>query len=252
MRRIQGGIAMRHAEIIDILGSTRTLQRLENGESTRLKYPSIGALCDLYKVPAEEKFELQRLWRLGPDANWTQPRGRSIFGFDAYRELARQASTVYQYESTFVPGPLQTERTMRMLFSRNPALSAEDIDAGARSRLRGQRSFWESNGDCEFHFLLGEAVLRSGCDAAQLDRLREADSLDYATVRYLPFESGPASLLYIPFSLLSFPSEDDPDIVYVDAQDAYLYFEEAESVQHYRTSLESADDLARSIKEFKL
>jgi hypothetical protein len=243
---------MRHPEIIDILGSTRTLQRLENGESTRLKYPAIGALCDLYKVPAEEKFELQRLWRLGPDANWTQPRGRSIFGFDAYRELARQASAVYQYESTFVPGPLQTERTMRMLFSRNPALSAEDIDQGARSRLRGQRSFWRSDGDCEFNFLLSEAVLRSGCDAAQLDRLREADSLDYATVRYLPFESGPASLLYIPFRLLSFPSVDDPDIVYVDAQDAYLYFEEPESVQHYRTSLASADDLARSIKEFKL
>jgi transcriptional regulator with XRE-family HTH domain len=203
MRRIQAGVAMRHPEIIDILGSTRTLQRLENGESTRLKYPAIGALCDLYKVPAEEKFELQRLWRLGPDANWTQPRGRSIFGFDAYRELARQASAVYQYESTFVPGPLQTERTMRMLFSRNPALSAEDIDQGARSRLRGQRSFWRSDGDCEFNFLLSEAVLRSGCDAAQLDRLREADSLDYATVRYLPFErAGVVAVHPVPTALL--------------------------------------------------
>lgn len=243
---------MRHPEIIDILGSTRTLQRLEIGEATRIKYPAIGALCDLYRVPAEEKFELQRLWRLGPASNWTQPRGRSIFGFDAYRELARQASAIYQYESTFVPGPLQTERTMRMLFSRNPALSEQDIDQGAKSRLRGQRSFWESSGGCEFNFLLGEAVLRSGCDTEQLDRLREADSLDYATVRYLPFESGPPSLLYIPFRLLCFPEESDPEIVYVDAQDAYLYFEEAESVQYYRTSFDSADDLARSIKEFKL
>lgn len=235
-----------------MVGSTRSLQRLESGEATGLTFPVIGSLCDLYGVPPEEKFELQRLWRLGPATNWTQPRGRSVFGFDAYRELALQASTIYQYESTFVPGPLQTERTMRVLFSRNPALSEADINQGVIDRLRAQQSFWEGDGSCRFTFLLGEAVLRSGCDAEQLDRLREADSLEHATVRYLPFEGGPASMLYLPFSLLCFPDEGDAEIVYVDAQDAFLYFEEAESVQHYRTSLDSADDQARSIKEFKL
>jgi hypothetical protein len=242
---------MRHPEITAMVGSTRSLQRLEGGEPTGLTFPVIGSLCDLYQVPPEEKFELQRLWRLGPDTNWTQPRGRSVFGYEAYRELELQAKTVYQYESTFVPGKLQTENTMRKLFSRNPNLSEAEIDDGAANRLEAQRPFWEESGDRRFSFLLGEAVLRSGCDGEQLDRLVEADLLDHATVRYIPFESGPAPLLMVPFTLLSFPDENDTDIVYVDAQDAFLYFEESESVQRYRTSLESADDQARSIKEFK-
>jgi hypothetical protein len=99
---------------------------------------------------------------------------------------------------------------------------------------------------------MSEAVLRMGCDAEQVSRLVEADELDHATVRHLPFSSGPPLLLHLPFTLLSFPAEDDPDIVFVEGQNAYLYFEEAESVQYYRHGLDSVADLARSIKEFKL
>jgi hypothetical protein len=95
-------------------------------------------------------------------------------------------------------------------------------------------------------------VLRFGCDAEQLERLVAADALDHATVKYLPFDSGLPSGLHLPFALLSFPAEDDPDVVYVEAQDGHLYFEESESVRRYRVSLDKADDQARSVKEFKL
>lgn len=242
---------MRHERITAIVGSTRSLQRLEGGEASSLTYPIIGALCDLYKAPSEEKFELQRLWELKEATTWTQPRGRSVFGYDAYQELELQASEVQQYESTWVPGKLQTRRYARNIFTRNPNLDEEGIEQGVTNRLRDQRSFWEGTGERRYHFLLSEAVLRYGCDAEQLDRMVEADSLDHATVRYLPFAGGPAPLLMLPFTLLSFPAEDDPDIVYVDAQNAFLYFEEVESVQHYRMSLDTTEGLTRSIKELK-
>ncbi len=242
---------MRHPEITAIVGSTRSLQRVEGGEATGLTYPIIGALCDLYKVPTEERFELQRLWELKEAMTWTQPRGKSVFGYDAYRELELHASEVKQYESTWVPGKLQTKRYARNIFTRNPNLDKDGVEQGVVDRLRGQRSFWEGDGGCRFHFLMSEAVLRYGCDAEQLDRMVEADSLQHATVRYLPFASGPAPLLMLPFTLLSFPDEGDLDIVYVDAQNAFLYFEEDESVQHYRMSLDTAEGLTRSIKEFK-
>jgi hypothetical protein len=243
---------MRHPEITAMVGSTRSLQRLEGGEPTGLTFPVIGSLCDLYQVPPEEKFELQRLWRLGPDTNWTQPRGRSVFGYDAYRELELQASVVSRYEHTFVPGPLQTDRTMRMLFSRNPELDGAGIELAIEKRKRAQRFFWEENAGRRFYFLVSEAALRFGCDIEQINRLAEADSLDYATVRYLPFASGPPSLLNNSFALLSFPGDADSDIVYVEGQDAHLYFEEPESVRRYRLSLDASDEHARSIKEFKL
>jgi transcriptional regulator with XRE-family HTH domain len=141
LRREQAGLPMRHAEITAIVGSTRSLQRLENGEATGLTFPIIGSLCDLYEVPPEEKFELQRLWRLGPATTWTQPRGRSVFGFDALRELELHASSVYRYESTYVPGHLQTENHMRHLFARNPEFGPEDIEHRVQERLNWQRPF---------------------------------------------------------------------------------------------------------------
>jgi transcriptional regulator with XRE-family HTH domain len=252
MRRLETGLPMRHAGITAIVGSTRSLQRLENGEATGLTYPIIGALCDLYKVPAEEKFELQRLWELREAMTWTQPRGRSVFGYDAYQELELHASAIFQYETVFVPGQLQTEATMRMLYSRNPDLSEADIEREVEKRKRGQEPFWRENTGRRFHFFLGEAVLRSGCDAAQIERLIEADELDHATVKYLPFSSGPLSPLTVSFTLLSFPEEHDPEIVYVEAPDAHLYFEQAESVRYYRAGLASLEDQVRSIKEIKV
>ncbi|MQM24450.1 helix-turn-helix domain-containing protein [Glycomyces albidus] len=251
LARRKAGLALRHPEIAARVGSTRTAQRLEDGEATSITFPAIGSLCDLYGMPREEKFELERLWRLGPATTWTQPRGRSLFGFKAFRELQLRASVVHQFESTFVPGQLQTEKHMRMLFGRNHNLSELEAEQETQERLRSQQPFWGGDGP-EHHFLLSEAALRFGCDAEQLDRLIEADSLDHATVRYLPFSEGPPPLMHLPFFLLSFPAEDDPDIVYVEAQNAYIYFEEAESVKYYRNALASVADRARSIKEFKL
>lgn len=252
LARLAAKKPLRHPDIVDAVGSTRTAQRLEDGEATQLTYPVIGSLCDLYEMPQAEKFELQRLWRLGPDATtWTQPRGKSIFGFDAFNELQSQASAVTKYETTFVPGPLQSETTMRMLFSRNPELDEAAIEEEVRIRKQNQRLFWSGDGPV-FKYLMSEAVLRMGCDAEQIARLVEADSLDHATVRYLPFSAGPPSLMHLPFTLLTFPAKHDPDVVFVEAQDAYLYFEEAESVKHYKTRLAATDEMARSIKEFKL
>jgi hypothetical protein len=168
---------MRHPGITSIVGSTRSLQRLENGEATGLTYPIIGALCDLYRVPSEEKFELQRLWELREATAWTQPRGRSVFGYDAYQEFELQAKTIFKYETSFVPGRLQTESTMRMLYSRNPDLGEDDIEREVENRRRAQEPFWQDNPDRRFHFFLSEAVLWSGCDPAQIERLLEADSL---------------------------------------------------------------------------
>ncbi|PRY62250.1 helix-turn-helix domain-containing protein [Glycomyces artemisiae] len=252
LARLAAKKPLRHPDIVDAVGSTRTAQRLEDGEATQLTYPVIGTLCDLYGMPQAEKFELQRLWRLGPDATtWTQPRGREIFGFDAFNELKAHASTVNIYETTFVPGPLQSESTMRMLFDRNPELDEAAIEKEVRIRKELQAPFWQGGGP-KFDFLMSEAVLRMGCDADQVSRLIEADTLDHATVRYLPFSAGPPSLMHLPFTLLSFPAKHDPDVVFVEAQDAYLYFEEAESVKHYKTRLAATDEMARSIKEFKL
>ena len=44
---------------------------------------------------------------------------------------------VRQFEMNFVPGHLQTERTMRMLFARNPDFDEDEMDS-CLPRLRAQ------------------------------------------------------------------------------------------------------------------
>lgn len=189
MKREEAGLPMRHERITAIVGSTRSLQRLEGGEATGLTYPVIGALCDLYKVPADEKFELQRLWELREATTWMQPWGRGPFGYNAYRELELQASEVYQFEANFVPGKLQTERYTRRIFSTNPDLDELGIETEVDRRLKGQEPFWQGGGGRTFMFLVSEAAIRFAGDQEQLDKLIAADDLPYASVRYLPFEN---------------------------------------------------------------
>lgn len=252
MKREEAGLPMRHERITAIVGSTRSLQRLEGGEATGLTYPVIGALCDLYKVPADEKFELQRLWELREATTWMQPWGRGPFGYNAYRELELQASEVYQFEANFVPGKLQTERYTRRIFSTNPDLDELGIETEVDRRLKGQEPFWQGGGGRTFKFLVSEAAIRFAGDKEQLDKLIAADDLPYATVRYLPFENGPSPLLNIPFTMLKFSSDEYPDIVYLDANDGTIYFEADQSVSFYRKSFVVGEGQSRSIKEIKL
>jgi len=71
--RIEAGIPSTDREARAIVGSTRTLLRMEKGERTKLTWPAIGALCDYYGGPAEKQFELQRRWRFVDETVWAQP-----------------------------------------------------------------------------------------------------------------------------------------------------------------------------------
>ncbi|GAA2153472.1 MULTISPECIES: helix-turn-helix domain-containing protein [Glycomyces] len=252
MKREQAGLPMRHERITAIVGSTRSLQRLEGGEATGLTYPVIGALCDLYKIPAEEKFELQRLWELREGTTWSQPWGKGPFGYNAYQELELEACEVFRFETTYVPGKLQTERYARRVFSGNPGLDEAGVDRQVDLRLKGQQSFWGGGGGRTYKFLISEAVVRFAGDEEQIDRLIAADALPYATVNYLPFEYGPSPLLNVPFAMLSFADENFPDIVCVEAGNGMIYFEAEESVSYYRYSIAAGEGQYRPIKEITL
>jgi hypothetical protein len=249
--REQANIPLRHSGIISRVGSTRTAQRLEAGEATQLTFPVIGSLCDLYGIPEEEKFELERLWDLGPSTTWIQQRKSRPLGFSAFFELEIQSNAVVGYESNYVPGWMQTANYMRRLFRSNSDLSRGAIKNSIDQRTARQPYFWEAK-NRTYDVLLSETVLRSGCDRAQINRIMEASELDHVTIKYLPLGPPPPPTLLLPFRILSFPTPGDADIAFTDALAAFIFFEEDTSVKYYRQAYEAGEAIGEPMKGFKL
>jgi hypothetical protein len=249
--RVASRIAVTDSRIARIAGSTRTYQRFASGSRTNLTFPVIGALARLFGASTAKQAELERLWDLVDETSWLQSiDAMTRSGFHAYIELERLACRIESNETLFVPGLLQTEEYMRMLFKRNGKNSPKRINELVKQRRQRQRDFKQRGGRVQLDVLMGEAALRAGCPKAQIEYLVEADSQPNITVSFLPFSVGPQPGMELPFHVLSFTEDDDPDLVYFDAPDGARYIEAEKALADFRDAGALGRQHARSIKEF--
>jgi hypothetical protein len=131
----------------------------------------------------------------------------------------------------------EVERRVRLRMARQQVLSRPDgprlwavIDEAALRRPIG-----------------GQAVLR-----AQLEHLAAAAKLPNVTVQIIPFGFGGHAAAGGAFSILRFPDQTLPDVVYVEQLTSALYLDKREDVDSYLEAMErlcvEADTPARSVK----
>ncbi|MCC3762239.1 DUF5753 domain-containing protein [Glycomyces sp. TRM65418] len=251
--RATSRIPVTDSRIARIAGSTRTYQRFASGKRTNLTFPVIGALARLFGASIEKQAELERLWDLVDETSWLQSiDALTRSGFHAYIELERLACRIESNETLFVPGLLQSESYMRRLFERSGRYSPRRIDELVEQRCQRQTDFKRRGETVHLDVLMGEAVLRSACPRDQLESLLEADAQPNITVNYLPFSVGPQPGLELPYHVLSFTEDDDPDLAYFDAPDGARYIESAEAVAEFRNARALGSRQAKSIKELEL
>lgn len=124
--------------------------------------------------------EHRRLFRAG-----LAPRQREWLQFED------ETATVRNFETTFIPGLLQTEPYARhRLAAGRKAASPADLDDAVAARMQRQQVLYRPGK--AFVFLLTEAVLRYGMAApdvmaGQLDRLSSALSLPTVRIGVIPF-----------------------------------------------------------------
>lgn len=177
--------------------SDAKISRMENGQRGAVAR-DVRDLCKFYGVPAQRRDQLIALSREAVDADkgtsTTIPAKHST-----YIALESQARSLRNYEMTFVPGLLQTERYAREAITRNgDEREPAEVERLVRIRMDRQKRVW-SEGSLRAHFIIDENVLwrPAGTDAVtraireeQIDRLIRATLLDHVTLQVVPYTAG--------------------------------------------------------------
>jgi transcriptional regulator with XRE-family HTH domain len=237
LSRDQAGEAIRASEW--------KIHRLENGQ-VGFKERDIIDLLRLYGVTdPTEVAEFVALAREANSPGWWQHYGDVLPPwFRTYVDLESVASLIRTYEGQFIPGLLQTDDYMRAVVQgAHLAESAEEVGRRVRLRLARQTLLTREQPP-RLWAVVDEAAMRRPVGGrevmrGQLERLIEATKLPNVTLQVLPFAAGAHPAMVGSFSVLRFPEEDLPDVVYLEHLTSALYLSKREDVDQYAHVMES-------------
>jgi transcriptional regulator with XRE-family HTH domain len=171
-------------------------------------------------------------------------------GFDLYLGLEQGASRIVSYSAMTPTGLLQCEPYAEALFrGHDPGLSDVDVQRQLDLRMRRQGALERDESALELVAVIDEAVLRrriGGPDVLvrQLDHLLVATKQPNITVRVLPYRVGVHPALHGSFTMLEFPIERDPGVVYVEDRIGGRYRDDTEEIDEYAAVVERLLELA--------
>jgi transcriptional regulator with XRE-family HTH domain len=246
LRRLRTELGLSREEAAQaIRASEWKIHRLENGQ-VGFKDRDIIDLLARYQVsdPAEVA-DFLTLTREANTPGWWQHYGDVLPSwFRTYVDLEQAAALIRTYEGQFVPGLLQTDDYMRAVV-RGAHLEDSGEEVGRRVRLRMARQILLTRQDPpRLWAVVDEAALRrpvggSEVMRGQLERLIEATKLPNVTLQILPFDSGAHPAMVGSFSVLRFPDEELPDVVYLEHLTSALYLNKPDEVDQYLHVMES-------------
>lgn len=223
------------AKLVDL--SPSALQRVEAGQTQKVRKQDVRALCELYDVSAEDTRAAMDLAVLARAQSWYHAYG-GLYS-DAYNmyvglEAAAPQQTTYHEH---VPGLLQTADYARAIIGAYPGFTRrDDIDRRVEHRMKRQAIVTRKFNPVLLEVLLHESALHRLVGsrrvmAAQLRHLAEISKLDNVVLRVHPYDAGMAwGMPYGLFTILSFGANRDgqpiePPIVFLEGgptQDVYL------------------------------
>lgn len=228
----------------EIRASESKISRMELGRVS-FKERDIADLLTLYGVDDQE--ERDRLLALAQGANtpgWWHRWGDVLPSwFQSYLGLEAAASLIRTYEVQFVPGLLQTEDYARaVVLLGHVRASAEEIGRRVSVRMRRQEILGRPDPP-QLWAVIDEAVLRRPIGPTevmrgQLEALVKATSQPNVRLQVIPFRSGGHSAAGGAFSILRFPDQELPDVVYVEQLTSALYLDKRDDVDHYAAAME--------------
>lgn len=225
------------------------VNRLETGLG-RVQPSDIDALCRFYGTSVELRDLLKAFAKESKTKGWWHAHGEAVPSwFSVYVGLEQAASGLRSYQSEFVPGLLQTPQYATALSRASADHSEEEIESLVEVRMRRQQLLTTTPSP-DLWTVIHESVLRhvvgsQSTMAAQVSRVLSATALRNVTVQVLPFDAGayPATG---PFTILGFPEQGDPDVVYREGLTDSVYLEAASDVSLYTKAFDHLRALALS------
>jgi transcriptional regulator with XRE-family HTH domain len=234
----------REAAGYEIRSSESKISRMELGRVS-FKERDVADLLSYYGLADDE--ERTALLTLARDANrpgWWHGEGDILPPwFQPYVGLESAASIIRTYELQFVPGLLQTADYARavILLAHGKAQPSE-VERRVGLRMARQQNLTRADPP-QLWAVIDEGALRrlvGGVDVmrAQITALIDATKMPNVQLQVMPFDFGGHAAAGGSFSILRFPDQDLPDVVYVEQLISALYLDKREDVEHYVAAME--------------
>ncbi|GLW59227.1 helix-turn-helix domain-containing protein [Kitasatospora phosalacinea] len=245
LRRLREGCAITREDAgYAIRASESKISRMELGRVS-FKERDVADLLSLYGLSTgPDREALLALVREANKSGWWHSYNDVLPNwFQTYIGLEEAAALIRTYEVQFVPGLLQCEEYARAIFAQNrPALDEEEIDRRVALRIRRQKLLTEGRGP-KLWAVIDEAALRRPVGGpevmrAQLEHLVELAGYPSVVVQVMPFRFGAHAGESGAFSVLRFPEQDLPDVVYVEQLTSALYLDKRDDVDEYLQVME--------------
>lgn len=233
-----------------LMFSMSKLSRMETGHGVATPR-DIRDVCSLYEVT--DKAERERMLKLaaeGKQAGWWQSYD---LPYSTYVGLEAEATAISDFQSSVVPGLLQTADYARAGHEgAMPRLSPKEIERRIEAKLTRQ-ALLEQDDPPDFSAVLDEAVLHRmvggpAVMSAQLGRLIEAANRPKVTIQVIPFTLGAHPGVESNFNILEMPSPT-PGVVFVEGLVGSIYLERSEELTRYRQIFERLQAISLSPKD---
>ncbi|MFE5088980.1 helix-turn-helix domain-containing protein [Streptomyces sp. NPDC056638] len=223
------------------------VNRLETGQG-RVQPSDVDALCRFYGTSDELRDLLKSLAKESKTKGWWHAHGDAIPSwFSVYVGLEQAACSMRTYQGEFVPGLLQTPEYATEMSRVTPDLPHDEIQRLVDVRMRRQELLTATEGPDFWSVIHQSALLHvmgsREVMATQLERMLEMSKLRNVTVQVLPYDAG-AYPTTGPFTVLGFPEQEDPDVVYREGLTDSIYLELPADVSVYTRAFDHLRALA--------
>jgi transcriptional regulator with XRE-family HTH domain len=235
-----------------LLCSPSKVSRMETGQrGATLR--DVRDLCRIYEVTDASQVEhMMQLVREGKQQAWWQSYDLDVYA--TYVGLEQAAATLSYYQSSIVPGLLQSAEYARAMHGGSmPAdFSPERANELVEVRIRRQQVLTRDPA-LQLLAVLDEAVLHrevggSAVMAAQLRHLITTANLPNVTLQVIPYSAGAHPAMENMFNIIEF-GDVAPRVVYVEGLMGWLFIEREHDVARYAEVFKYLCDLALDPQE---
>jgi transcriptional regulator with XRE-family HTH domain len=199
-----------------------TLYRIETAQA-RPQRRTLMTMLDLYGVAEERRNDALKLLSEALKPGMSRPFEAAVSEvYAAYINFETEALSARLFQTSFIPGLLQTERyAWAVLDTAMPKVEASVIEQRLRARVERGKVLAREGNPLELWVVLDEAAIRrvvGGRDVMrdQLERLSEYSDKRNVILQVLPFDAGAHPAMVGSFVVLDFPEPADPELVYVE------------------------------------
>lgn len=233
--------------------SAGKLSMIEGAEIQKVKPDDLDKMLDLYQLTDSAKREaLHALAKDSKVRGWWS-KYKEVFGPQSLPDFEAEASTIRAFESSVIPGLLQTPEYTYAVFQGGRYTGPEEIERRTQARLARREILTRFN-PTKFRVVLDEAALRrfiGGTEimAEQLRHMLYMAQLPNVDLQVLPYSAGAHNALVAPFSILEFPDPLDLPIIFIETATGGLFLEEADEVEQHTVTFSDAQGSAMSTVE---